>query len=34
LEEFNQQEPEVEADIDWEEELEDHEYEVDTTLSS
>jgi hypothetical protein len=29
LEEFNEQEPEVEADIDWEEELEDHEYEVD-----
>jgi hypothetical protein len=28
LEEFNEQEPEIEADIDWEEELEDHEYEV------
>jgi hypothetical protein len=28
LEEFNEQEPELEADIDWEEELEDHEYEV------
>ncbi len=28
MEEFNEQEPEIEADIDWEEELEDHEYEV------
>ena len=28
MEEFNIQEPEIRADIDWEEELEDHEYEV------
>jgi hypothetical protein len=28
LEEFNEQEPEMEATIDWEEELEDHDYEV------
>ncbi len=28
MEEFHEQEPELEADIDWEDELEDHEYEV------
>ncbi len=28
MEEFNKQEPEIEAAIDWEEELEDQEYEV------